>query len=132
METLTSIANSQILDEYLIPKIEIDAKILPEDLNEKFFEYYDKLEPFGMGNPMPVFLMPKVKVKGVSSVGENGNHLKLKIETSGFTFDAIGFRKGLDAFKIPPDSYIDLVVTLKKNFWQGREKLDLEIIDWRR
>ena len=132
LETLTSIANSQILDEYLIPKIEIDAKILPEDLNEKFFEYYDKLEPFGMGNPMPVFLMPKVKVKGVSSVGENGDHLRLKIEASGFTFDAIGFRKGLDAFKIPPDSYINLVVTLKKNFWQGREKLDLEIIDWRR
>ncbi|HDM31984.1 MAG TPA: hypothetical protein ENG32_01300, partial [bacterium] len=131
LETLNSIAETQILDEYLIPKIEIDAEISPQDLNEKFFEYYDKLAPFGIGNPLPVFLMRHIKVKEVLNVGANGNHLKLKVDCFGWHFDAIGFRKGIDSLKISPDSYIDLVVSLKKNCWQGKEQLDLEIIDWK-
>ncbi len=131
LKTLNSIAETQILDEYLIPKIEIDAKISPQDLNEKFFEYYYKLAPFGVGNPLPIFLMPHIKVKEVFNVGANGDHLKLKVNCFGWDFDAIGFKKGLDSLKISPDSYIDLVVSLKKNYWQGKESLDLEIIDWK-
>ena len=131
LETLNSIAETQILDEYLIPRIEIDAEISPQDLNEKFFEYYHKLAPFGIGNPLPVFLMRHIKVKEVFNVGSNGDHLKLKVNCFGWDFDAIGFKKGIDSLKISPDSYIDLVVSLKRNHWQGKETLDLEIIDWK-
>ncbi len=130
LEELNKIADKKISDQDLIPTIEIDAQLEEQDLNGEFFEKYQLLEPFGVGNEEPKFVIRKAKILQVSSVGNGGDHLKLKIQWAGKIYDSIGFGQGQDWQKIKPDDYLDIVFNIRKSVWQEREKLDLFILDW--
>ncbi len=132
LEEINKIADKKITDEDLIPTLEIDAELVGQDINQDFFEKYKSLEPFGVGNKEPNFLIRNAKILNVASVGNNGDHLKLKINWQGKIYDSIGFGQGSDWQKIRPDDKLDIVFNVRKNDWQGVEKLDLFILDWKK
>jgi len=61
-------------------------------------------------------------------VGSDGEHLKLRLDDRGATWDAIGF--GLNHLNTDNPPLIDIVYNLKLNRWRGQESLQLEIIDF--
>ncbi len=61
------------------------------EIDLKLVEALKKFEPVGQGNYSPIFVSKKVKVKEVKAVGQEGKHLKLKLEQNGIVFDAIWF-----------------------------------------
>ncbi len=133
LEELNKIVDKKVSDEDLIPTIEIDAYLSEgESLDWGFFEKYQLLEPFGVGNEEPNLVIRKAKVKEVSSVGNGGNHLKLKLEWAGKIYDGISFGRGQDWQKIKPDDYLDIVFNIRKSVWQDKERLDLFILDWKK
>lgn len=69
-----------------------DAEISSADVTLDFAMQIAKLEPFGEGNPQPVFLIRDVLVKSVMRMGGSGQYLKLRCEGEGGTlFDAVWF-----------------------------------------
>ncbi len=58
-----------------------DAVINPEETTEAFLKKIEKLAPYGMQNPKPVFLLREVTVREVTRFGKAQEHLKLKIDT---------------------------------------------------
>ena len=60
-------------------------------------------------------------------VGEK--HLKLRLRGQDANLEAIAF--GLAETSLAKETCIDLVYHLKPNFWQGRARPDLHVVDWR-
>jgi single-stranded-DNA-specific exonuclease RecJ len=113
--------------EDFFPAIKLDAESELNWINEKLLEEFARLEPFGLGNPEPLFLLRGVSVHESRVVGER--HLRLKIGNSSGRLGAIGFRL---AEKIPLlKSRVDLAFAPQWNEWNGSKNIQLRIADLR-
>lgn len=130
-ERLLALTAAQIDESALIPKLNIEAEIVLSDLNWDFLRLIEQLAPFGVENPRPLFLCRKVQVRSVRSVGNGGEHLRLTLSDGRTSREAIAFRLGMRAGECPPGSRLDLVCTLESNTWNGEERLELQVRDFR-
>jgi len=96
-------------------------------MNADLLRYLDYLEPTGYGNPGAVFVSRRVRVVNHRAVGADAKHLKLTVSDGKVTFDAIAFRLGDWAGKLP--ERIDLMYTLETNEYNGRTTLQLNVKD---
>ncbi|GFO60357.1 single-stranded-DNA-specific exonuclease RecJ [Geomonas silvestris] len=120
-------AASSVLDgDALVPCISYDAEIGAGEITESLVEELERMRPFGMANPEPLFLVRGAAVS--SSRVLKGGHLKLQISLGGRSFDAIGF--GL-AEKEVTGGRVDLLCTPGINVWNGKSSLQLTVKDLR-
>lgn len=68
-----------LTDEDLIPKVSIDVVLPLGYITEELVEELKILEPFGKGNPKPVFAERDIRVTRAFLLGKNKNVLKLNI-----------------------------------------------------
>ena len=107
-------------------KIEIDAQIDIEDLTPSLWKFTDLLEPFGVDNNEPVFLIKNLLPNEIIKVGKKKNHIKINFYRSGKKIEAIGFNL---AEKISKIEQVDIVFTLKTNIWREKVNYQLNLID---
>jgi len=111
----------------LIPSVPYDAELTSAEIVESLPLELERMKPFGMGNPEPVFMLRGAEVS--ESRVLKGGHLKLKLSCGGRSFDAIGF--GL-AEKGIATGRIDLLFSPGINLWNGKKLLQLIVKDLRR
>jgi single-stranded-DNA-specific exonuclease len=133
-ERITDIAERQLADQPLYPKITIDAEIPLTAVDWALHENLAQLEPTGYANAAPIFLSRGVEVVQHRPVGREGSHLQLRVSSrgangSGRILPAIAFGQGSWATMMP--QYIDLVYTIGVNEWNGRRDLQLMVQDLR-
>jgi single-stranded-DNA-specific exonuclease len=108
------------------------ADIEVDDLAQLDFELHqalELLEPYGNGNPQPVFGLTKLKVVAAGTVGKNKDHLKLKLADSGGTiYEAIGFSLAERSPNLKIGQLVDVLCYLQKNHWGDRVTLQLVLI----
>jgi hypothetical protein len=114
----------------LIPKIKVDAYISEQDINLESVRELQKLEPFGPGNPTPVFAYKGLKITDIRTVGQ-GKHLKLLLNIGNVFVDAIGFNMGHVAAAFSEGDLIDAAFSLEVNSWNNNEKIQLVLRDIR-
>jgi single-stranded-DNA-specific exonuclease len=85
------------------------------------------LEPFGYANRPPLFLSRNVDVQSQWAVGNNGRHLKMALSDGQQMWDAIAFRQGEWAGKLP--DRVDIVYQLEVNEWNDRRRLQVNVQD---
>jgi single-stranded-DNA-specific exonuclease len=108
----------------------VDASARLDALSWDLYHQLERLQPFGFGNPVPVFASRRVRVISAKAVGREGRHLKLLVaDATGRTWDAIAFRQGYWDGRVPP--WIDLAYMLERNEWNGRVSLQLNVQDIR-
>ena len=128
-ERLTDIAREFVGDTQVKPPLRIDAEAYPADLMGRTFKQLTNLEPFGYGNPNPVFLARGMKVVHGWTVGNAGQHLRLKLRHNKSTWSAIAFRQGNGT--VPLGEELDVVFTLSTGSWRGQKVLNLKVLDFR-
>ena len=69
--------NCGLSEEDLMPVIHIDVPMPLDYISEGFIQELDLLEPFGKGNPKPVFAERHFKILRASVIGKNRNVLKM-------------------------------------------------------
>ncbi len=74
--------------------IEIDDEIQLEQIDDQVIRDLQLLEPFGHGNPEPVFLSRNVPVEFVRTFGQNHANVKMLIRVNGKRIEALGFGLG--------------------------------------
>ena len=109
------------------------------DVNMKNWREIDRMAPFGLGNPKPIFLFENVKIEKIKKFGKNGSgeHLEITFSDPMSRFDldikikAISFFSGLDSFKntLSEGLKINLLATFDLSRFRGREELRLRIED---
>ncbi|UCG54967.1 MAG: single-stranded-DNA-specific exonuclease RecJ [Dehalococcoidia bacterium] len=124
---LYQLAHSELSGIDLRPRLDIDTEIMLDEIDENTFQSIRLMAPFGQGNPIPVFLSRSVEVADCRIMGNNGDHLRLKIKQGSNTWDAVAFGMGNRMPEIRAS--IDIVYNLEINKWGGAEKLRLNILD---
>ena len=123
---LQEIAARKLADVDLRPALIIDAVLPLSSLGREIYKMVSKLAPFGQGNQEPVFLSEKVKVVDSRVVGGSGKHLRLKLRDGKVVWDAIAFDLGDRDIS----TYLDIVYNLETDYWNGREQLRLNVLDF--
>jgi single-stranded-DNA-specific exonuclease len=121
-------ASEIVTDELLKRYLNIDLMIPFSIISMKLYDEIEKLAPYGMGNPEPVFATEKVNVVELRKIGREQNHLKLKLESDGKTFDAVAFKMA-DKVELSQGDLIDVAYVIDKNEWNGKVNLQLKIRD---
>lgn len=81
-----------LTEEDLVEKTAIDMQLPFSCVTEEFVKELEVLEPFGKGNPKPVFAERGVELKGARILGKNQNVLKMQVcDTHKTMIDAIYF-----------------------------------------
>ena len=117
--------------EEMVSALEIDGEV--EDvalLSLEEVEGLDRLEPFGAGNPKPVFSLTGCQVSALSEVG-GGRHLKLKLTAGGRSFDAIFFSATAAEAGVSVGDRIDVAFTPQVNEYRGWRSVQLQLCDLR-
>ncbi len=104
--------------------LEIESEEQSSQLTKKLIGQLEDFEPFGFGNPKPIFATSNMKVSDIRTVGE-GKHLKLKLDN----IDAIAFGMGQMAGLLKTGQLIDLAYNLELNKFNGSEKIQLKVKD---
>ena len=135
---LEKLAEKELDDEKLTRVLKIDAEITLELVTEKLWKELQKLAPFGIGNPEPVFATRGVKVVDTRLVGKEGKHLKLRISSPKspklprlLSIDAIAFNFGSLQGQLREGMTVDLAYSIDMNVWNGRRSVQLKVKDIR-
>ena len=110
----------------VVPELLLDCKLNPAYIDTALVESLENLEPFGAGNPQPVFGIFGVKVDGIKPVGE-GKHLRLTFTKGNTQFVAMKFSTTLDEFPFCENDVVDLAVRIDKNEFRGEVKAAVQI-----
>lgn len=129
-EAINRYADCVIDDSILIPKLKIDTKLDDNDINLTVVSELEMLAPFGAGNPSPVFAYEGFKIGDIRGVGDN-KHLKLRLENSGVSVDAIGFNMGNLLSEYKRTDLLDVACALEINTWNSIQKVQLNLKDIR-
>lgn len=114
-----------------ISSLEIDASIAcPAALTLDEVKALSMLEPYGAGNPRPVFALLGATVDYAKDVGQ-GKHLKLRLSRGNYRMDGIFFSTTADCCGIKAGDRIDAAFYLQINNFRGVDSLQLQIIDLR-
>ncbi len=117
--------------ELPVSSLEVDAAIAcPSDVTLDQVEHLSQLEPYGAGNPRPVFALLGATVDAVQSVGQ-GRHLKLRLSKGTCRFDAIFFSVTAEECGAAAGSRVDAAFYLQANTFRGSTTLQLQLIDVR-
>ena len=93
-------------------------------------EQLDQMEPYGAGNPRPVFALLGATVDSVQPVGQ-GKHLKLRLSKGTCRFDAIFFSATAEECGVAPGTRVDAAFYLQANTFRGSTTLQLQMVDIR-
>ena len=118
-------AAAQLKDVDLRPYINIDAEVSLSELTPETYQMIQTLAPFGKGNPVPTFVSRGVRVIGCRTMGNEAQHLRLKLKQEGANFEAVAFRLGDEAKNMSES--LDIVYNLELDRWSGVENLRLNI-----
>lgn len=131
IEKLNSEADEKLNGKDLTPQLILDCEIQPEDLNWNTLEMIEKLEPFGIGNEKPKFMMRRIIPANLALVGKENKHLKFFGKSGNNSYHCIAFNLGMYAKFLRKNSPVDIACELKKNIWNGNENLEMKILDFR-
>lgn len=130
-QRLLALGSQYLSAEQLVPRLLIDATVPVSDLSWELYATLCQLEPFGQGNPQPVFMTPNVTVVDPQPTTD-GNHLRMRVRVGQTSFEAIGFHFGRFAEALRRHPNIDLAYQLAVDEWNGQRRLRLLVRDFRR
>jgi single-stranded-DNA-specific exonuclease len=135
MDRFEQFVNSTITEEQLVPRIFVDSELSFSEINEDFFLFLSKFQPFGPENMSPVFVSRNVYDTGAGRmVGSSGEHLKLDLcheSTGQKSFPAIAFSQAEHFEHIRSGKPFDICYSVEMNEFRGNKNLQLNIRDIR-
>lgn len=120
---------ADLSDEQMRPVINIDCAVEEHEVCRDTIGFLRRLEPFGIGNERPTFLLKGTRLVDVKRVGSDSSHLRLTLQRNGHHMQAIGFHMGKFMDELSRDLGLDIVFHLAENDWQGVRSIQLEMMD---
>ncbi len=128
---LVETAREQLNPDLLTKQLKTDLQLPLAALTWELWENLSQLEPFGQGNPEPVFVSRQVRIDDLQLIGAAKNHLKLKISDGiGKTkLRAIAFNLARFFSLLNIGTKVDLAYNLIADDWLGGRAVQLKVRD---
>lgn len=113
-----------------VPTLDIDCELDTSDINLTLASELERLEPYGVDNPTPIFVLRDAEIADITPVGMN-RHLKLKITKDGFSVTAMLFGVSSEDFTLNVHDSVDIAFNLEINDFMGILSPQINIRDIR-
>lgn len=139
--------NCNLTEEQLEPKVKIDSPIGLKNVNLNIAKQLSYLEPFGVGNPKPLFGTKDLNLIGIQPLGKDNKHFKLMCRKENINQEFLLFfkaneiledlKKEFDECKInslfqrKTSIPIDLVYSISINEFRGNISVQTIVEDYR-
>ena len=130
IEKINEFARANLSEEDMVPVIEADCEIDFSDISISLADSLQLLEPYGVGNPVPQFIMKNVFVSEVSGVSDN-KHTRLTLTDGKNSFSAMYFSNAPSDLGVCPGDKVDVLFNIGINEWQDRKSVQLIIRDFK-
>ena len=110
-------------------QVQIDLDVLSSALNIRFLDILEQAGPYGAGAPKPILRIKEARVLDRRQIGKN--HMKVTVDDGSGRVACVAWR----AAETPlwdgcrPGAIIDLIGHAERNSWQGRDSVQIEILD---
>ena len=108
-----------------------DAEISSIAFNKDFFNDIKKIEPFGVGNPIPTFLFKDLKT--IKTTVLNNKHISAIFKSKiGFSINSISFNSvnnKIGEYMLNYKKNLNVIGQINENFWNNKNTLQLTIRD---
>jgi single-stranded-DNA-specific exonuclease len=132
---LERLAEEALGPELVSPPLEFDAVLrasyLRPDVVLAVWRLVQALEPFGHGNPEPVFVTRRVKLYDWRLMGAEQQHLRCTLTVDGGLVEAVGWGMAGLAASLPRGGLVDVMYTFDENEWNGEKRVRLRLVDVR-
>ncbi len=110
--------------------LEADLELELTDVTLPFAEELLRLEPFGVANPVPHFVLRDLTVERVSELG-GGKHLKLQVGKGGLSLTALLFSTPRSRFPYREGERVDLLGTVDVNEFRDLRTVQMIVQDFK-
>ena len=113
--------NQYASDNYAVmptPELRLDCKLRPSQIDVEKLYLLSALEPFGTGNPPPIFGLYDMRLDNITPIG-GGKHLRLSVSRDDVRLSVMKFHTTAADFPVECGSILHLAVTLEKNEYRG-------------
>ncbi len=128
-QRLEAYAAERLVTMDLTPTVKIDAMASLPELTREAQDWLAALEPFGKGNPRPLFASLNVQVLDAHLMGPYQQHLRLRVQQEDAEKTALAFGQG-DSWQ-PGTERLDLLYTLMEDARQPGRPLALRVSSFR-
>ncbi len=105
-----------------------DCELASDEIDISLANEISTLEPFGVANPTPVFLVKGLTVNKIISMG-SGKHSKLLLESGDRNLQAVYFGTPASNIEFYPGERIDLLCQINVNEYRGQTSVQLVVQD---
>ncbi len=127
-ERINEYAREHITPEMLRITVEADCELEASDINMTLANELSMLEPFGIGNAAPQFILREATVKKVSHIG-GGKHTKLLLSKDGIQLVAMYFGVGEQSCPCVEGESVDILFNIDINEYRGSRSVQLILHD---
>ena len=125
------IANA-LPDSLFTPRIIVDAELKMQEVDADLLTALERLAPFGVGNPEPVFCARHLTVTDKRVVGKAGEHLRLMWSTEeGSTQAGIMFKQAARSAEICVGDKIEIAFRVSREEYRGQVQLSIRLQDFK-
>ena len=129
-ERINKIADYNLKKEDLIENIKVEYELEEHSANLNLVDDLHKLEPFGMNNPSPRFIMRDLLLTNVYKMGKNKQHLKIIVENEK-SYECVGFNMAYLADNFNIGDKIDILFQVDENNFNNEKKVQFLLKDIR-
>jgi single-stranded-DNA-specific exonuclease len=117
-------ARDLLSDDDLQPRLRLDHELTFAELNFDFLNWHEMLQPFGNGNPQPLFFAREVEPsRAPRVVGEN--HLSLRLRQRNYHHRAVYFGAASNELPTPP---WDVAFRIRPDEYEGEARLEMQVV----
>ncbi len=106
------------------PTVTLECKLRPDIIGIELAELISLMEPYGAGNPAPLFGLYNARIVGVVPL-KGGKYIKLNVVRDGYTFSVLCFMYSVDSFPFAVGDFIDIAFHLELSDFAGSKRITL-------
>ena len=128
-----AVARTRLTQSDFVRRVHVDLAVPLPEASEDLERLLRHFEPYGAGNPQPVFVARGVRLASPPRViGKQRDHLKLRLAVDDAQMDALGWGMADRARDLADSMTVDVAYQLERDDWNGRQQLQLKLADLRR
>ena len=121
---------THIREDQLQPTLLVEAELELADITPAFYNVIRYLEPFGPGNPRPLFATRNlINHRDTRVVGKTGEHLRLDVTDRAYAITGIAFGRADMAQHIQNGNAVDICYELDENTFNNRTTIQMMVQD---
>ena len=121
---------AHIREDQLQPSLQIEAELQLGDITKQFYNVLRHLEPFGPGNPRPLFVSRRlINHRDTRAVGKEHEHLRLDVTDRINAITGIAFGRADMAEYIQNGNAVDICYELNENTFNHYTTIQMMVQD---